>query len=401
MLKLLKKKVNLAFSVNPFYLYCVAFSLAIFVYSWGWSNIFPELSAGLILFFAISFVLFIFAGNLFRKEEFILWNYHNCFPYLNDIVFLLIIILGFMNILFMGYIPILNRSNNYREYGIPVIDPVFNTLSIFFSVWFFQSYLEKKKKRLLIYILIILLIQIFLFRRSTIVWIITSLSFLFLLYKRKINLLVIISGIISIIFFSYLFGLYGNVRSNLTEEMVLNNLGASETFKNSGINYNHYMTYLYVSSPLANLQENINGGNGFFNNRDVKDLFFYCLMPVSLTMRLEKQLNLTPPKCSLITPELIVGSFFMISFYTMGWPGMIIMLIFLFVFIVLCLFIIKNWDTFRVTTFAILSTTVCLLIFSNFMNRLDVILMLFFYPVMFHFIFTRNRSKVNSGSQDK
>lgn len=294
MLKLLKKKVNLAFSVNPFYLYCVAFSLAIFVYSWGWSNIFPELSAGLILFFAISFVLFIFAGNLFRKEEFILWNYHNCFPYLNDIVFLLIIILGFMNILFMGYIPILNRSNNYREYGIPVIDPVFNTLSIFFSVWFFQSYLEKKKKRLLIYILIILLIQIFLFRRSTIVWIITSLSFLFLLYKRKINLLVIISGIISIIFFSYLFGLYGNVRSNLTEEMVLNNLGASETFKNSGINYNHYMTYLYVSSPLANLQENINGGNGFFNNRDVKDLFFYCLMPVSLTMRLEKQLNLTP-----------------------------------------------------------------------------------------------------------
>jgi len=392
MWKLLERKVNLAFIVNPFYLYCIAFSLAIFVYLWGWSEIFPVLSASLIFFFAFSFLLFIFIGYILGKKQFILLNRHSSNPYLNDIIFWLIIFLGFVNVLFMGYLPILDRSHDYREFGIPVIDPVFNTLSIFFSVIFFQSYLENKKKRFLIYVFIILIIQILLFRRSTIVWIITSLSFLFLFYKRKINLLILIAGIICIPLFSYCFGLYGNARSNLTKSIVLNDLGASEAFKKSGISYNHYITYLYVSSPLANLQKNIDESDGFFNNGDIKDFFFYCLLPESITIRLEKPLNLTPPVCNLITPDLIAGSFFMVSFYTMGWPGMIAMLLFLFLFILLCLFLIKKWDIYSVTTFSLLSTAVSLLIFSNFLNRFDVILMLFIYPVLFHFIFTRSSS---------
>ena len=113
-------------------------------------------------------------------------------------------------------------------------------------------------------------------------------------------------------------------------------------------------------------------------------------MPVSVTIRLEKPLNITPPACNLINPELIVGSLFMISYFTLGWLGMTIMLIFLFVFIVLCLFLIKIWNTFFATTLSILSTTISLLIFSNFLNRLDVILMLFIYPVFFHFVYTMN-----------
>ncbi|MCX6254227.1 MAG: hypothetical protein NTV31_07085 [Bacteroidia bacterium] len=390
MWRLHRAKVNLGFIVNPFYIYCLAFSLAIFVYLWGWSNIFPELTSALILFFAVSFLLFIFAGYKLGKKWFVLFNPNRSNLYLNDIIFWLIIFLGFMNVLLMGYLPVLDHSHNYREFGIPVLDPIFNTLSIFFSVFFFQSYLENKKNRFLIYVFIILIIQILLFRRSTIVWIFTSSSFLFLLYKRKIKLLLILAGIICIPLLSYCFGFYGNTRSNLTKSIVLNDLGASDAFKDSGINHNHYIPYLYVSSPLANLQKNINESNGFFNNGDIKSFFFYCLIPESFTIRLEKPLHLTPPVCNLITPELIVGSFFMISFCTMGWPGMIIMLLFLFVFIILCFFIIKKWDTFSITTLSLLSTTVSLLIFSNFLNRLDVILMLFIYPVLFHFIYTRS-----------
>ena len=290
----------------------------------------------------------------------------------------------------MGYLPVLDQSHDYREFGIPVIDPLFNSLSIFFSVFFFQSFLENKKRRFLIYVFIILIIQILLFRRSTIVWIMTSSTFIFFLYKRKISILIIVAGIICIPLLSYCFGLYGNKRSNLTKSMVMNDLGASNAYMNSGINYNHYMTYLYVSSPLANLQKNIDEGKGFFNNGEIKDFFFYSLMPVSLTIRLEKTLNLTPPGCDLIKPNLIVGSFFMVSFCTMGWPGMIIMLLYLFIFIVFCLFLINRWDTFSITTYSILSTAVCLLTFSNFLNRLDVILMLFIYPVIFHFLYIRS-----------
>jgi|WetSurMetagenome_2_1015567.scaffolds.fasta_scaffold10160_2 hypothetical protein len=387
----LKKEIDLSFILNPFYLYCLGFSFAIFVYLWGWSSIYPVLSNRLILFFLLTFFLFILAGYMLERKKFIPANHSNSNSYLTDIVFWLIIFLGLINVFFMGYIPILERSHNYREFGAPVIDPLFNTLSIFFSVFFFQSYLENKKKRHLIYITVILIIQLLIFRRSTIIWIVTSSSFLYLFYRRNIRLLVIITAVVCIPLFSYCFGIYGNVRSNLTRSIVLDDLGASSSFKYSGINYNHYMTYLYISSPLANLQKNINESKGFFNNRNVKDLLFYCLIPGSFTNRLERQLDLTPPTCNLITPELIVGSFYMVSFYSMGWAGMFIMVLFLLLFIFLCLYIIKRWNTFNAVTLSILSATVFLLIFANFLNRLDVIIMLFIYPVLFHFVYDRKR----------
>jgi hypothetical protein len=328
--------------------------------------------------------------RLYFWKKILLFNQNSFNPHLNDAIFGLIVFLGTINVIYMGYLPIIERSDEYKEFGMPIIDPVFNTMSIFFSVFYFQSFLEHKKKRYIIYVLIILIIQVLIFRRSTIVWIITSSSFLFLLYKQKINLIIISAALICIPFFSYGFGLYGNTRSSLTKSKVLNELGASDLFKGSEISHNHYMTYLYVSSPLANLQKNIIEGNGFFNNGKVKDFLFYCLMPASVTIRLEKPLQLTSPVCSLITPGLIVGSFLMDGFFTMGWPGMVFMIFFLFVFIKLCLYIIRKCDAFSATTLSILSTTVTLLIFSNFLNRLDVILMLFIYPVLFHIIFSRN-----------
>jgi hypothetical protein len=168
----------------------------------------------------------------------------------------------------------------------------------------------------------------------------------------------------------------------------MNELGASNSFKKTGLSHNHYMTYLYVSSPLANLQENINKRKENFNEEDFKDLFFYCLVPGSFTSRLEKTLHLSSPECYLISPELIVGTFYMVGYFTLGWVGMIVMFLYLFVIILLCLFVIRKWNNFGLVTFSILSATVSLLIFSNFLNRLDVLIMLFVYPVLFHFIFT-------------
>lgn len=388
MWRLLNTRISLSFIANPFYMYCVAFTLAIFVYLWGWSDIFPELSAGLILFLAVTSILFIFAGHIFIKKPSEIFNYQTHSSFLDDIIFGLIILLGLINVLYMGYLPVMDRSHNYREFGMPIVDIVFNTLSIFFTLHFFHLFLENKKRRFLIYVLIILIFQILLYRRSTIVWIFTSSSFLYLLNRKKISLLILSVCIICIPLLSYCFGLYGNTRSKLSKSYVLNDLRASDAFKYSGISRNHYMTYLYVSSPLANLQKNIYEGDGFLNRGDFKDFSFYCLIPESLTNRLEKSLNLNKPVCNLITPDLIVGSYFMVSFYTLGWGGMIVMFLYLFVFILIVLYVLRKWSTFGMETLSLLSATVSLLIFSNFLNRLDMILMLFVYPVLFHLIFT-------------
>jgi len=387
MFGLLKTKINIGFIVNPFYLYCISFSFAIFIFLWGWCDIFPKLSAGILFFFLITFLIFTYTGYQFGKKNFNVTFYPGLKPYFNDIVFSLIIILGLINVIYMGYLPILDRSHNYREFGMPVIDPVFNTLSIFFSVFFFQSFIEQKEKRLLIYAFIIILINILLFRRSSVIWIITSSLFLLVMYKKRISLLLIAIGLICLPILSYSFGAYGNFRSQLSKAFVINELGSSENFKNSNISHNHYMTYLYVSSPLANLQENIDKTSGAIKKMDFKSFFFYCLMPESFTLRLEKPLKLSPPICYLINPELITGSFLMVAFFTLGWAGMIFMFLYLAIFIIACLILINKMNTFRSVTISLLATTVSLLIFSNFLNRMDVLLMLFVYPVLFHYLF--------------
>jgi hypothetical protein len=170
----------------------------------------------------------------------------------------------------------------------------------------------------------------------------------------------------------------------------MNGLEASEKFKNLNISHNHYMTYLYISSPLANLQENIEKAGTTIKKTDFKEFLFYCLIPESFTLRLENPLELSPPVCYLITPDLIAGSFLMVAFYTLGWTGMTIMFLYLSLFILVCLVLIRKWKTFSSVTISLLSATVSLLIFANFLNRLDVILMLFVYPVLFHFIYTLN-----------
>ena len=292
------------------------------------------MAIGLICFLIVSFVLFLIAGYKFGTKNGVFLYHNEEARLLDGIIFFVILVLGIINIGYMGYLPIIDRSHDYRNFGMPVIDTLFNTMSIFFSIYFIQSYLSKKNKIKLLYFSVILLFQIFIFRRSTIVWILTSAVFLFILNKQKITFLHILAGIIFIPIFSFFFGLYGNIRSNLSDTFVIDDLDASDAFIRSGVHHNHYMTYLYIASPLANLQKNINEDDSFYNRRDLKGLFFYSLVPESITMRLEERLGLNHPDCNLITHELIVGTFFMISYYTMGWFGMIIMFLFLAVYIV-------------------------------------------------------------------
>lgn len=392
MFPFLKTKVNLRFFINPFFLYCIAFFVAILVYILGWSRMFTPLSPLLILFIALTFVLFISAGLYLERRglNFKSVTIHD--SHFSEVLFGVIILLGVMNVLYMGYLPLADHTHDYRKFGMPVVDPLFNTLSIFFALVMVHSFLDTHKKKYLIYFLIVLIIQILLYRRSTIVWILLSSSILYIVYIKKIRLLLILGGIILLPILSNLFGLYGNTRSNLSESFVLNDLGASDDFKNSGLSHNHYMTYLYVSSPLANLQKNIDQRTNGLKKGDIKNFIFYCLVPESITMRLEKSLQMSKPECYLISPNLIVGTFYMVAFYTLGWTGMIIMFLSLSAFILVSLVIIRKYDAYALETYSLLSAFVCLLIFSNFMNRLDVIIMLFVYPVFFH-LFTAGRGK--------
>lgn len=390
MFNFLKQEVGLSFLINPFYIYCATFSLAIFFYSWGWSSLYPEISYPLIIFLLCTSLLSVFIGKVsgnFRNLNSIkLLRSRNHFLFL-DIIFFLIIFMGILDICLTGYIPFLDRSRNHLDFGFPVLDPIFNSLSIFFSVFFFQTFIESRKKRYIIFFFLIIVFHLLIFRRSAVIWILTASTFLLILNRKQIKTIFLLICFISIPLISFGFGTYGNLRNNLGKSYVINELDASDHFKNSGINANHYLTYLYLSSPLANLQSTVDQGDGFTNNGELRDFLFYCVFPQSLTLHLEKTKKLSEPRYTLIHPHLIVGSFLLLSYSTFGWLGMILMFFFMILYIIACIGVIRRWDTFRLTTYSILATTVSLLTFSNFLNRLDVILILFVYPVIFHYVF--------------
>ncbi len=391
MFKILNRNINLGWIVNPFFLYCLSFSFAFFLYSWGWCDIYPKMSFKLILFILVSFIPFVLIGLIFRRKNIRDNSDENTlikFPF--NISFGIIILLGLSNIIYEGYLPILDNGLKYREFGLFVFDKIFTSLSIFLSVFFFHAYLTEKKKKLLLFIFIIIILQILFFRRYTIVWILISCVLLYFHYKVKIEALYIILGLAFLLTIgSFSFGLFGNKRSIIDEAFIFNSLGANARFQNLKLSHNHYMTYIYVSSPLANLQENIDAGKGFLNKKDLKSFIFYSLLPGNLTVRLDRFLDLPPPECNLISPNLIVGSYFMVSYYTLGWLGMILMLVFLLLYLFIVISITSKSSPYYLTTIVLLSTTTSLLIFDNMLIRLDVILMLFVYPFLFNYLHKR------------
>jgi hypothetical protein len=380
--------VNLAFIVNPFFLYCIAFSIAIVVYLFGWSDIYPRLSAKLLLFLIISLVPFCLIGLYFWQKGFL--NYREEDKHIPiDLLFYIFLFLGILLIFLIGYIPLFKQGFKYREYGVSVLDPIYYSLSVFISVYYFHSYLKNGKLKFLIYLLVIVIFQILLYRRYTLVWIFLSCIFLFIFIKQKLPVFLILTGLVFIIISSFLFGYFGNKRSNFDKDYILGEFSANSRFTDLNISYNHFLTYLYISSPLANLQKNTDIIKSSFSNNDVKTFAFYCIVPSSLTARIEDYLNLSPPECSLISPNLIVGSYYMNGYHTLGWYGMIILTVFLLVCLSVSILIVPRSSPAFPISICLASTTAVLMIFDNFLIRLDVILMLFIYPLVLHFIYLK------------
>lgn len=139
---------------------------------------------------------------------------------------------------------------------------------------------------------------------------------------------------------------------------------------------------------MANLQKNLNEVDQI-QIRDFKNFLFYSIFPISITKRIEKPLNLSPPEYNLITPSLTAGTYFMNGCFNLGWLGMVLLEIFFIIYILGVLSVIPHNSPFYLISFVLLTTTASLLIFDNFLIRMDVILILFIYPFIFHHLHLR------------
>ena len=117
------------------------------MYGDGAASFRRKLSVWLILFFIVSFIFFIVAGYFFSIKNSILFISYRYNLYLNDLIFGVIILLGLVNVLYMGYLPVLkahrHMTTGILEYGS---GPVFNTLDIFFQCFFSRHISGTRKK---------------------------------------------------------------------------------------------------------------------------------------------------------------------------------------------------------------------------------------------------------------
>lgn len=154
--------------------------------------------------------------------------------------------------------------------------------------------------------------------------------------------------------------------SDYSEHIILKIGQAKHSFIESSIPKEFFWFYLYASSPLANLQNNID--NIRHNNIDVINFFEFFnneILPDFISKRINELLNLEKATFVLIDPNFNVSTVYTGSFFYLSWLGLIFMAIFILGFPLVYMSILSKKNLLNVSGIAILNTLYIFLIFDN------------------------------------
>jgi len=92
---------------NPFFVYILGFSTSLLVYQLGWSNIFPKISFGLLLFLLLTFLYSFLVGCYVYEKKIVVYQEIPCDKNISIIV--LFIVIGFLSeFIYFKQIPLLS-----------------------------------------------------------------------------------------------------------------------------------------------------------------------------------------------------------------------------------------------------------------------------------------------------
>ena len=128
---------------NPNFIYILTFIVPFFVYSLGWSTIYPALSVELFAFYAITFFLAFGLGVLIDRLPGFVYNRIPVFRY-NGYVILSIYFFFIVDCAYMGYIPLFAYSGGDAAYGesgfgIPTLHIFGVTFTAFYALFIFHQ----------------------------------------------------------------------------------------------------------------------------------------------------------------------------------------------------------------------------------------------------------------------
>jgi hypothetical protein len=360
--------------VNPFFIYIIGFAIAFIIYSFNWSFLYPTLSTGLIIFFTVSFIISFLIGVYFYKKGY--YKYRHFKNTLNIPFWYTLIVIGFIaEFAYARAIPLVaiitGQEFDYTSFGIPTFHVILVTFTGFFTVQLFNCYMSEKKLKYLFYSLSLFIFPILIFSRGTFLVNLSSIFFVYLISTKraKTKIYIVFTSIILIILL--LFGISGNVRSGDKNSVDLNDLiltigDAKPEFVNSPIPKEYFWAYLYISSPLANLQYNIDHNKTY--NYSLPNIVNYANSQLNfdfISKRIESYFGLKHLDIMLIDEHLAVATIYSYSFSYLGWLGICITFIFIMTVTFFYSIILKPSNVYFATGIAILNTMILFSIFDN------------------------------------
>ncbi len=339
------------------------------MYFFNWSNIFPDLTFSVYLFFGITFLISFVLGYQFQKKwfcEFKAISQSNKTVY----IFSILVIAYIIEFIYNKGIPlimVLNGSFNYKLFGIKYFHVLVLTFSGFYTTYLFHQYLSTNKKVLLYYIIILCLLNLLIINRGSILFTISQCLMLLIIKINKFRIKHLFFTFIFLLTISFLFGFFGNIRSGHGNKYFIPiETGANKQFMESSIPKEFYWTYIYIASPLANFQNNINKNNETSTAEDKIVTIITNTLPESLSRRIIHLFKLERiEKNYLINENLIVSTTFNDSYIYLHWYGPYLLFFILNVFIILYLFVIKNNSIYFFTAFVTLINMVVFSVFDN------------------------------------
>jgi len=391
---MMDKEFNNAIDVNPFFIYIGGFTLALLMYQLDWSYLYPDLSWGLVLFLLVSFFISALIGIFIYKKGILRFAVHP--NTLSSGVIITCISLGYaLEFIYAHQIPLLTILHNgevdYQTFGIPTFHVLLVTFTGFYTVYLFYSYIAEKRRKYLFYCILLFVFPILEFSRGTILLNMSSIFFVYLFSLQMNKLKVYLKIFVITILLLMGFGILGNLRNSnqlgISGSVDLNDVmltigKAKPSFEESGVPKAYFWSYLYISSPLANLQNNINNTANI--KYDLPTFGEYLNSEVNfdfISNRVDALLDLKKRDNNLVANFLTVGTIYSTSYSYLGWIGMSITFFALMLLSLFYMALIRTSSPYFVAAIAILDTIVLFSLFDNMISFTGLSFQLV-YPVL-------------------
>lgn len=390
-------KYNNHFLCNPFFLYALVWFAIIPIYKLEWSDLYPELKHNLLSFLCITSIISILLALISHKRK-IFCNVpisNNTVSYKKiKIAIIILYIILFLEFVDFGGIPIMMFGNmmdvSRNDFGFPIITVIVNNAFSLLAILLAQVYFSSsfKDARTFIMMLICVLPAILIASRSMLMHLIVGIMLVFLFNKNNIakSILTLIAlGILSI----YGFGLFGNIREAKAGDDLILNIGKANTnFLESGVPKVFFWGYIYISSPLANLQNTIDNKIIFDEDRAF-ERSLKELIPETFTKRIESEDMMRYQ----INQVLNVGTLYWQMYVASGWYGLIIMFATVMSLIIVGMMVVRENSIWKVPLIVFLCFVVIFGFFSNQLKVLETVPVIYF--ICFYEFIQRLKNKRN------